>query len=407
MKLFRWPLISFILALILAFVLFNNRALNYPAKKGISTLISYMCDTYSTIDSITLSPLNASLTANNLYIADPMRKDKPVMKAATVHLLAEPHAFLNEQVIINSLYADSVFLKLYQTADGFFTPFPEISGSQYAQNLSMRAERILSYSAEYANPLARITHADDIISSTPHIPEEPHVKPKTSATQLNLPAPSPDFILKELLLTNVTAILIPKSDQTTVPLLLHDALIAAENISSDPEKYAPPLRWIARGWLNKEKHTFVASATTIDVSPGSTNMTVSFVLSNATLSTFLPYIASYVDWLDALEISSGTLTTHGTITIENNRVLPGTFFIHLDHLTTRVKNTGAAPSWLRDFSMTDSSLKAHIPIDNTPPYVHVEQLADTRNFRGTLKDVKLRIKVDDLKNEFAPRFNSR
>lgn len=393
MHIFRWPVISLLLALLLGFFLMGNHLFRIPAQTGLTRSIAHMCDTFARIDHVHLSPVNASLSVHSLYIADPAQRTHPLMSARVVDIESDPLAFLDERVVLTAVQADTVSLRLYQTPQGLFTPLPHMA----PRDIRMRAQNILTYAAEYANPLARIRHTDELISTVPGVPSLPQIERKTPRElRLDIPTHGPDFVIEKLLLTNVTATLIPLARGRIEPLTLHDAVIAAENISSDPYAHPYPIRWAARGWLDEAHKTLCAVSTHIAIEPGYTNITVSYILTNAPLATFLPYVISYVPWLDPEAISSGVITSHGTISIVNDRLVPGTLYCRIDNFTASLENMGAAPPWLRSLSLNNSTLEAELPLTPEPPYLHLEKLLDTRHLRGTFKDVELRIKLDDL-----------
>lgn len=397
MKIIRWPAVAVLALALLVGFFWMGHAGDEVVRRNLETLGAYELKTLFRVGAVDLSVYESYLRIGRITVMDPGQRGAVLFAAEEVDLRADPTSFFARRVRLHEAHVASATARVLQTRDGRFVFLSDAARAMLGHEpLHVRARRIVSRAAQHINPLAVAGMIAPRIAPIDRTPRTNHVG---HAREFRLPLPRrPEFALDLLTVSNGVLNVFPAFHGT--PLILHGIFGYCSGISSLPRGHAMPISFAAFGYVGHGTDAWVAAMGEVDFRGTSTNIMVDFAFSNIALRSILPFARVYTRFLDNLRVETGTLSAHGRVKIEGRVVQPSTVQLQVADLTARADGFSGELAWLNALAISNTTLAIAVPIDNTPPYVHIDQALKEQRVRTQIERFELRINVRDLQHDF-------
>ena len=381
-------------------------------RRDVEFYTSEAFNTLVRIGDMQMSVYPSTISASEIEVIDPENKSRAVFSAKSINLVADIARFLEQRVVLRELQLQDVYLRLLQTKNGRFDFLSDhaVAMAEYEPTL-VRVGKVFSWTADQVNPMHIIPNTPPV--TPPPLPQDaradqdeanrleqlpPLINVKTQELvrgfRLKLPRDYPDFLVKDLCFNNVAIELCPYRERRG--LLLHDLSGRAVELSSRPTKHPKPITALVSGYAGPGSSAWITVSTRLDFFAGRTNINVDFVVSNIQLLAVLPLVKLYTPLVEMLNIQSGNLTAYGRIRFINGALEPSGLYCKLERFTGNVRNVPKKYEWLRMLTISNALVEMTVPLDNTPPYFHLETAFAKQKFRTEIHDFKFEFRAKDI-----------
>ncbi len=411
MRFIRWPIVSLLLLAILIGFFIIGHLSDTVIRQDLEYYSSEALDTIVQVGTLKLNVFHSVVRAEDVTVIDPGNKSRYAFRARRVDLRADVTRFFEKRVLLRDARIHNCYLRVHQTEKGEidFLSDAAIEMAGYEPTI-VKVRRILTWTADHVNPVKLVStlrstaeparqqpsgleDAPDEYEQTP-LPVGVETQTVVRGFRLKLPRDYPDFVLKELSVANGALEIVPYNH--TRGLLLHHVWGKCFGLSSLPTKHPKPITFAAKGFVGPKSNSWFNVSGRVDIFGGRTNVLVDFALSNINLMAVLPLVSPYTEYARMLNITSGRLTMRGRFQFEDGVIHPSTIYCRLDGFSGRASGVATGQKWLDSLSISDGFIEAAIPIDNTPPYFHLDTAFENENFRTTIRDFKMKFKPSDI-----------
>lgn len=400
MKIIRWPAVAILsLALLIGFFWMGHSG-DEIVRRNLESFGSYELNTLFKVGAVDLSVYESYLRVENITVMDPGQRGRALFTARHVDLRADIASFFERRAGLHAAHVEQAAARVLQTRTGTFVLLSDTARTMLAHEpMAVRVRRIMSWATQQINPLAIAGIVAPRLGTEIAMPAvaTSHV---ARAPEFRLPAGArrPEFFLNLLTISNCTLELVPFGDAEPVPL--HSVRGYCTGISSMPRTHDQPITFAAFGYIGAGEDAWVAAAGEVDFRGGATNITVDFAFSNVLLRSVLPFARVYTRFLDNLNVHAGTLSARGRVALRDMIVQPSVIDVRVDGLTARASGFANELAWLNMLAISNTSLAMQVPLDNTPPYVHMDTALKEQKVQTQIEQFELRINVRDLQHDF-------
>jgi len=398
MKIIRWPAVAMLsLALLIGFFWMGHSG-DEIVRRNLESFGSYELNTLFKVGAVDLSVYESYLRVDNITVMDPGQRGRALFTAQHVDLRADIASFFERRAGLQEAHVEQAAARILQTRNGRFVFLSDTARAMLAyEPMAVRVRRIMSWAAQQINPLAIAGVVAPYLGRDVAGPSTARVA-RTPEFRLPPGMRRPEFFLNLLTISNCTLELVPHGGADPVPL--HGLRGYCTGISSMPRAHDQPITFAAFGYLGAGTQAWIAAAGEVDFRAGVTNITIDFAFSNVLLRSALPFARVYTRFLDNLNVQAGTLSARGRVALRDMIVQPSIIDVRVNGLTARAAGFVNELAWLNMLAISNTSLAIQVPLDNTPPYVHMDTALKEQKVQTQIEQFELRINVRDLQQNF-------
>ncbi len=403
MKLIRWPAVALLLLALLVGFFWIGQAGDDVVRRNLESFGSYELKTLFKVGAADVSVFQSYVRVDSIHVMDPGQRGRPLFTAEQIDLRADIGSFFERRAGLKDVHVEQAAARILQTRTGRFVLLSDTARAVLAyEPIGMRVNRIMSWAADQVNPLNILGVVAPLLGGTA-LEAPTSTVARTPEFRLPLGTPRPEFFLDLLTISNCTLELVPYGGEDGVPV--HGLRGYCTGISSMPRNHDQPIAFAAFGYVGAGMDAWVAAAGELDFRGGITNITVDFAFSNIALRTALPFARAYTRFLDSLNVQSGTLSARGRVQLDNRIVQPTVLDLRVDGVTARAAGFENELAWLNMLAISNTTLAMQVPLDNRPPYVHVDTALKQQNLSTQIEKFEMRINVRDLQQNFLKDLN--
>ncbi|MCX7847679.1 MAG: hypothetical protein N2595_06605 [bacterium] len=398
MRIIRWPAVALCsLGLLVGFFWIGHSG-DEVIRRNLETFGACELNTLFKIGALDLSIYESYLRAGDVEVMDPGQRGRALFTAREVDLRADMKSFFERRAGLKEAHVEGATARVLQTRDGRFVFLSETARTMLRyEPLGVRVRRIMSRATAQMNPLLV---GGEIVSRlgggaarllTGEVA-------RSREFRLTVGARRPEFYLDLLTVSNGVVELVPWGGGEG--LVVHGLHGYCTGISSLPRAHDQPIIFGAFGYVGGGTDAWLAAVGEVDLRGTATNVVVAFAFSNIALRSVMPFARVYTGFFDNLQVEGGRLSARGRVAVQGRKVEPSEVDLHVDELSGRAEGFVGELAWLNALMISNASLAMRVPVDSTPPYVHIDRALKDQKVRTQVERFELRVNVRDLQHDF-------